>query len=257
MGTLISTPHPASPHPTPNPTLPMSAIESVRVEGTRVVAAGLDWEALPPGLGDAYGESAEALDLSYNELHDLEGLEGFSHLTSLVVDNNELCDCALPDAPKLETLSLNNNNLVDIENLLDQISEKYPSLRFLSLLKNPACPHPIFNEAKTDSDYHRYRLFCLHRLPALAFLDSSEVTDDERTEAKRVGKFMRVARPKAPPPDVSFPEEASEPADSNGLDALPDEPEKQGPGGARFGVSRYVYYGRQSEGNRFIMNEDL
>merc|ERR1711916_383183 len=104
------TPYPTQPNTLPNPTLPMSAIESVRVEGTRVVAAGLDWEALP---------------LSYNELHDLEGLEGFSHLTSLVVDNNELCDCALPDAPKLETLSLNNNNLVNIENLLDQISEKY------------------------------------------------------------------------------------------------------------------------------------
>lgn len=27
--------------------------------------------------------------------------------------------------------------------------------------------------------------------------------------------------------------------------------------GPRFGVSKYVYYGKHSEGNRFILNQDL
>ena len=40
-----------------------------------------------------------------------------------------------------------------------------------------------------------YRYFVLHRLPNLTFLDSTNVTSNERKEAKRVGAFMRVVRP--------------------------------------------------------------
>ncbi len=35
----------------------------------------------------------------------------------------------------------------------------------------------------------------IHRLPSLQFLDSTPVTADERAEAERVGKFMKVAMP--------------------------------------------------------------
>jgi leucine-rich melanocyte differentiation-associated protein len=46
-------------------------------------------------------------------------------------------------------------------------------------------------------------------------------------------------------------------------DESPEEPSDDQEAGfpergkVSFGVSRYVYYGKQSEGNRFILNQDL
>ena len=40
-----------------------------------------------------------------------------------------------------------------------------------------------------------FRYFVLYKLPNLTFLDSRSVTETERKEAKRVGKFMKVVRP--------------------------------------------------------------
>ena len=39
------------------------------------------------------------------------------------------------------------------------------------------------------------RLYVLHRLPNLKFLDSTEVSEEEQKEAKRVGQFMKVVKP--------------------------------------------------------------
>ena len=35
----------------------------------------------------------------------------------------------------------------------------------------------------------------LYKLPSLTFLDSRSVSETERGEARRVGKFMKVVRP--------------------------------------------------------------
>lgn len=39
------------------------------------------------------------------------------------------------------------------------------------------------------------RYYVIHHLSRLSFLDSRPVTNNERTEAKRVGAFMQVVRP--------------------------------------------------------------
>ena len=55
------------------------------------------------------------------------------------------------------------------------------------------------------------------------------------------------------PPAEAGAEEGENPEDpSDDLEA--GFPER---GKVSFGVSRYVYYGKQSEGNRFILNQDL
>lgn len=184
----------------------------------------------------------------------LSHLDGFVRLESLVLDNNSLEDggFTLPPLLNLTTLCMNNNNLADIESVLNEVSTKAPNVRYLSLLKNPCCPTPIFDAEKDDDDYQRYRYYVLHRLPRLQFLDSNAVSPDELSEAQRVGRFMRVARPevlKAP----------AKPREEEVVDyrPLPDDSRPEGAGPARFGVSKYVYYGRQSEGNRFITDENL
>jgi hypothetical protein len=81
------------------------------------------------------------------------------------------------------------------DQLLEEVKKKCPSLRYLSLLGNTACPNPLLGYGHDEDDYRRYRLYVLYRLPNLKFLDSSIVSEDERKEAKRVGQFMKVVKP--------------------------------------------------------------
>lgn len=59
-----------------------------------------------------YGHKVHSLDLSYNELTSLKGLEMFPLLRELVLDNNQLTDnLVFPYMPYLHTLSLNKNKV--------------------------------------------------------------------------------------------------------------------------------------------------
>lgn len=209
--------------------------------------------------------------MSYNDLETLAGLEGFTELRELVVDNNLLgaaeSMCLPEKMDKLELLSLNKNRIREIEPLLDILAARCPKLSYLSLLGNDACPNELVE--KDEDDYQRYRYFVLHKLPQLRFLDSRSVKDAERAEAKRIGQYMRVARltvddistndpgdggksnsggstsalsPDTPPTDSS--------ASTDPYSALPAEfaSDTNPAGRATFGVSKYVYYGRHSEG---------
>ncbi|XP_017770738.1 PREDICTED: leucine-rich repeat-containing protein C10orf11 homolog isoform X2 [Nicrophorus vespilloides] len=65
---------------------------------------------IPEALVKLYGSRVHSLDLSYNELVSLKGLERFSFLRELVLDNNHLADSIVfPYLPHLHTLSLNKN----------------------------------------------------------------------------------------------------------------------------------------------------
>jgi hypothetical protein len=187
------------------------------------------------------------LDVSFNELESLEFVNGFGALESLVADSNAV-GAQQRWSPKatLTTFSVNNNKIDDLEVFLGCVRDAFPNLTFLSLLKNPCCPN--YFVGKDQQDYSRYRLFVVSMLPQLGFLDSSRVTAEERSEARRVGHLMRVAKPQQPLLRAEPPPEESE-------EETPEE--AAGRGKVSFGVSRYVYYGKQSEGNRFITNEEL
>lgn len=196
----------------------------------------------------------------------LEALDGFAaKLESLVVDSNRLCSqqSALPLLPALTTLCVNDNAIDDLDAWLRCLSAKCPALTYLSMLKNPACPN--FFTGKDQQDYARYRLYVLHCLPGLKFLDSSPITPAERAEAKRVGHLMRVARPTSAESLPSVTPTEATPGQLLEPDAQPEEASKEDEedplaprrGKASFGVSRYIYQGKQSEGNRFITNDEL
>lgn len=74
---------------------------------------GQDCSRIPPLLADVYGARVRYLDLSFNCLTSLDGLERFPGLHALVLDNNLLSDEALrlPRLPHLHTLSLNKNKV--------------------------------------------------------------------------------------------------------------------------------------------------
>jgi len=230
--------------------------QGISLEGDHLSLVGLDLISVPPHMGEKYGDKVRQLDLSYNSLEKLDNLERFVHLHSLVLDNNNLgSEETFPKIEGLKTLSLNNNKITDLKRFLEVAKEKYPNVTYLSMLKNPACTNEF--TGRDSDDYQRYRYYVLHMLRGLRFLDSREVTEAERKEALRVGHLCLPARP-----DPSQYKRDTTPPDSKGdpdaaVPELPQDLKQEGVGKASFGLSNYVYYGRQSEGNRFIVNEDL
>ncbi|XP_048964783.1 leucine-rich melanocyte differentiation-associated protein isoform X6 [Canis lupus dingo] len=167
------------------------------VSGTQVSYIGQDCREIPEHLGRDCGHFAKRLDLSFNLLRSLEGLSAFGSLEELILDNNLLGnDLVLPGLPRLHTLTLNKNQISDLECLLDHLAKVTPALEYLSLLGNVACPNELVSLEKDEEDYKRYRCFVLHKLPNLKFLDARKVTRQEREEALVRGSFMKVVKPK-------------------------------------------------------------
>ncbi|CAH1992653.1 unnamed protein product [Acanthoscelides obtectus] len=159
--------------------------------------SGQRCQKIPEALVKLYGPKVQCLDLSYNEIVTLRGLDGFPVLKELVLDNNQLSDTiSFPYLPTLQTLSLNKNKILDIQSLLLKIRQNLPNLSYLSLLGNKACPNELSGEENDEEDYQRYRYYVLYHLPNLKFLDSTKVREVERSEARRRGKFMNVIRPR-------------------------------------------------------------
>ncbi|XP_077470295.1 leucine-rich melanocyte differentiation-associated protein [Stigmatopora argus] len=226
----------------------------VSLNGTHISYIGHNCQNIPEFLGESFGKFAKRLDLSFNQLRSLAGLKTFTELEELVVDNNLLGnDLRLPRLPGLHTLTLNKNKLTDIEALLEHLAEAAPSLEYLSLLGNEACPNQLVSPDNDEDDYQRYRYFVLHKLPWLKFLDTRKVSKKELMEAQARGAFMKVVKPKS---DA----ESNEAGFENR--PLPYTPLPRGSRDARthkgvFAKCRYVYYGKHSEGNRFIQNDHL
>uniref|UniRef100_A0A673XJQ7 Leucine rich melanocyte differentiation associated n=1 Tax=Salmo trutta TaxID=8032 RepID=A0A673XJQ7_SALTR len=172
-------------------------------------------------------------------LSSLAGLKAFTGLEELVVDNNLLGnDLQLPRLPTLHTLTLNKNQ-ISFQALLGHLAKATPSLQYLSLLGNEACPNQLVSLDKDEDDYQRYRYFVLHKLPTLKFLDTRKVCRTEQQEAEARGAFMKVVKPKSSDMVVSH----------FNILLLPLS--------GVFAKCRYVYYGKHSEGNRFIHNDQL
>ncbi|XP_003384257.1 PREDICTED: leucine-rich repeat-containing protein C10orf11 homolog [Amphimedon queenslandica] len=235
-----------------------TGVETTMEDVNQVAFTGEDVESIPSHLCEKFGLTAQRLDLSYNRLKSLDGLENFKVLEELVLDNNDLTDAALslPHLPRLHTLTLNKNQIIDTESLLSTLEKQCPSLKYLSLLGNRACPHEILQSGHDDEDYQHYRYFVLHRLPKLTFLDSSFVTSEERKEAQRVGAFMRVVRPTDSIESKKKLKKSSEDVPS-GFNPLPASRDVVGQHRGVYGQCKYVYYGKHSEGNRFIRNHHL
>ncbi|XP_052428127.1 leucine-rich melanocyte differentiation-associated protein-like [Carassius gibelio] len=224
---------------------------TVVVNGSQVSCIGHDWEDIPDFLGAKYGEVARRLDLSFNQMRSLTGLKAFSQLEELIVDNNLLGnDLRLPRLPRLHTLTLNKNQFTDIEALLENLAEVTPALEYLSLLGNESCPNQLVSMDKDEDDYQRYRSFVLHKLTKLKFLDTRRVTQWERSEAEARGAFMKVVKPKNDQEESALhPHRYWVPLDVSARELSSF--------GGVFTKCRYVYYGKHSEGNRFIRNDQL
>ena len=180
-------------------------------------------------------------------------------LQSLVLDKNDIEDLqAFPPLPELQTLSLNNNRIDDLASAMDAVSRLYPKLTFLSLMRNPCSPGlaGFLGDAERASEgdedaLQRYRLYVIYRLPHLRVLDCSDVTKKEQEMARRRGQFMATRKP-SQKDEISGGgggvEHESEPVVAP---TRTDQPR------TFLAMGSATYDGRHSEGNRFIVNDDL
>ncbi|NP_001090099.1 uncharacterized protein LOC735174 [Xenopus laevis] len=224
------------------------------VTDTQVSYIGKECTVIPTFLSQKYGRMAKRLDLSFNLLRTLDGLDGFSCLEELILDNNQLDDrFAFPPLPKLHTLTLNKNHLTDLESLLNTLASVAPVLEYLSLLGNQACPNELVSPEKDEDDYQRYRYFVLNKLPKLKFLDARKVTRKEQEVAVSRGAFMKIVKPK----EIQAPSSAEYSSPDTAYTPLPclsrDPTNHRGVSGK----CHYIYYGKHSEGNRFIRDDQL
>mmetsp|Transcript_22750 Transcript_22750/g.36370 ORF Transcript_22750/g.36370 Transcript_22750/m.36370 type:complete len:272 (-) Transcript_22750:192-1007(-) len=211
--------------------------------------AGQTLTVLPPSVCKNKSSGVSTLILTKNKLTSLKGLEHFQSLTTLQLDRNGLKNINdFPKLPQLKTLWLNNNKLRNLNSLLMILKKQCPNLEYLSLLFNPLCPTL---DPSTDQLHKRYRLTVIYHLPNVTFLDTEQVQLKERQEASKRGKFLNVAKPSD--------EQLKDLEDVNEDEYHNDDvsPYKNVKPAAFLGKGRIKYDGRESEGNRFIVNQDL
>lgn len=79
---------------------------------------------------------------------------------------------------------MNNNDISNLAVFIEKVGEAFPKLRWLSMLKNAACPN--FFNGGTPKQYRDYRAFVAARLPRLKELDSSPISAEERADGDRL-----------------------------------------------------------------------
>ena len=116
------------------------------------------------------------------QLENLEGLEENFRIKELYVHGNKIKsgykEGGLSHCTFLSRLSLNDNKLDDLENVITELKPKN-HLKNLDLFGNPI--------AQEDN----YRLRIIGELPTLRMLDRHEITVDERVAAKAYLKKMK------------------------------------------------------------------
>lgn len=137
-------------------------------------------------LSDPRLPSVTHLDLTESNIIEerLVQLKSFPNIQTLVLDQNNLISISpCPALSSLHTLWLNNNNIDDLPKLLDDISAKFPNIKYLSLMRNPCCPG-LMNVVSPDEEGNRlYRLYVFYRLPNLLTLDWADGTETVITRA--------------------------------------------------------------------------
>ena len=70
-----------------------------------------------------------------------DNLKTYKRWETLIIDKNNLSSIELiPKIETLQTLWCNNNEIEDLVNFMDHINEKFVNLKYLSMMRNPACP---------------------------------------------------------------------------------------------------------------------
>jgi hypothetical protein len=123
---------------------------------------------------------------------------------------------------------------------------------------NPACPYHLLNTNCTEYDYQKYRLYVIKCLPKLRVLDAKRVTAVERDFIRHeMEQDMKGLKLNFSYFYEHFGLKSKKKNEHEHHSPLPDSIRKIGDHRGAYGTYRYRYVGKESEGNRFILNNDL
>eukprot|EP00095_Tigriopus_kingsejongensis_P004751 maker-scaffold510_size151595-snap-gene-0.33 protein:Tk04751 transcript:maker-scaffold510_size151595-snap-gene-0.33-mRNA-1 annotation:"predicted protein" len=121
----------------------------------RLILAHNRLHTVPFGIIDRHWQWVTTLDLSNNNIENVDFVAYFDVLESLVLDHNRLTHhVQFPMTPKLETLWMNFNLIEDLDCFITRLRCSCLNIRFLSLMGNPGVP-TLFE----GSSFHNYALY--------------------------------------------------------------------------------------------------
>ena len=212
--------------------------------------------------------SVGTLNMSENRLRGPGNLQHFPNAHTLILDKNNLAGLqGFHRSDVVRQLWFNNNEAEDLAEFCDQVLETYPNVTWLSCMRNPCSPPLVCASEDDAATAERYRLYVIYRLPRLTVLDAQPVTAKERAEAALKGQFMAARKPR-PGTLGSAPNSRTTSGTLFGmlgasggsgtsatLASSAPQPAKKPT--AFLAVGRQEYNGKNSEGNRFIVDKDL
>eukprot|EP00730_Choanoeca_flexa_P015410 TRINITY_DN7071_c0_g2_i1.p1 TRINITY_DN7071_c0_g2~~TRINITY_DN7071_c0_g2_i1.p1 ORF type:complete len:540 (+),score=114.86 TRINITY_DN7071_c0_g2_i1:14-1633(+) len=114
----------------------------------------------------------DALDLSFNQIEVIEGLDKLVKLKDLTLHENRICKLeGLDTLTALEVLSIGNNKLASLEEAPLLYLRNFANLACLNAAGNPMCTDP------------RYESYTVAFLPTLKFLDYRRIATEIRNSA--------------------------------------------------------------------------
>ncbi|XP_050293545.1 leucine-rich repeat and guanylate kinase domain-containing protein-like isoform X2 [Anthonomus grandis grandis] len=140
---------------------------------------------MPKIVCDEFGPHIKILDITNNRFKNLDFLEHFPKLTTLIADRNPInsTDTNIPWLPKLELLYLNHCKIDELY-WVETLRYNCPNLKYLSLMGNPVVPS--FMTRANMYQYLQYRFYVISVIPNLIHLDDKKITEDERIQAKNM-----------------------------------------------------------------------
>ncbi|CAO1442734.1 unnamed protein product [Diamesa tonsa] len=232
---------------------------------------------------DFYGQ-VKYLDFTSNLFTSFDYLLEFPNVKEVIMDNNYLTDnmeLSKHIFESVEVLSLNNNKFENLDITIDQLQWIFPNIRYLSLLGCPICPYYALNLDYNDDYYQEYRLNIISKMPKLNFLDAKRVDNFERpvvTELPLIDdipiietlvqptRIINKSTPKMHSLKRLFGFNTSSTSSTKLVTSCDNrkseytplpETQEHGKHEGYYGKSKYRYVGENSEGNRFIANNDL
>jgi len=201
---------------------------------------GKSLEVLPAKVGEFYGYSLKKLDLSSNQIQDFSNFEGLVKLETLIMDKNGLTEMkGFPSLPTVTTLWLNNNKISNLDKALEVLADTVPNLTYLSMLRNPCVPN-IYEDFSKEKEYYEYRNQVIRSFPKLEYIDAQPITPEDKIAAASTSKPSTTGTTEQKQPKQDF---------------LTDDEQPQSATFFARGAPRQD--GKDSEGNRFITNDDL
>uniref|UniRef100_A0A671UF85 U2A'/phosphoprotein 32 family A C-terminal domain-containing protein n=1 Tax=Sparus aurata TaxID=8175 RepID=A0A671UF85_SPAAU len=137
-------------------------------------------------------DTLEVLDLSYNLLEEYPSLNSLNleKLSTLILDcNNYTSHIKFPYMPSVTALFINKNKINNLHMFVEEIRQKFPNIKILSMMNNEAAPSFVNGGSLTQ--YKDYRQYVISQIPGLEILDDTEVLEKERAQARKTYQLQQ------------------------------------------------------------------